>query len=359
MRPGCTAPAPPRSWLNEGASRARARAGVAGSASPTSVPSGSHTASRPSAPVPVLSMAVSTASGGRHGEHRRQRRRVPFGGGDGPVLRHRAHERAQRDGERHHHQAGGGQHDEDDPATHRSAGGSAVVGRRRRASRPPRAPCAGSGARAPSRPACGAATTGGRRPSCRPRRRAAATPRPAARAGSPPRGSRRARWASRSNSSRVRSRARPSTVASRARAPTTRPPTTSRSSAPSAAVAAAQHRPDAGFELGRRVRLDHVVVGAPVEQRGRSRPRRRGRSRRSPARRRQPRSIRSTSAPSMSGRPRSSTTTSGRQSTAAVSAAAPVPSQRTTWPRPTRPRASDSRMGWSSSITSTEATAPP
>ena len=71
-----------------------------------------------------------------------------------------------------------------------------------------------------------------------------------------------------------------------------------------------------------------------------------------------PRNIRRTSAPSMSGRPRSRTTTSGRHSTAAASAPAPVASVRTAWPAATRPRVSDSRIGWSSSITSTDAITP-
>ena len=71
-----------------------------------------------------------------------------------------------------------------------------------------------------------------------------------------------------------------------------------------------------------------------------------------------PRSIRSTSEPSRSGKPRSRTITSGRHSPAAVSAAAPDASVRTAWPDPASPLASASRIRWSSSITSTDATGP-
>ena len=77
----------------------------------------------------------------------------------------------------------------------------------------------------------------------------------------------------------------------------------------------AQDGPDAGVELGGGVRLDDVVVGAGVEQLARSRLRRRGRWPRSPApsRRCGPSGARRC----RRGRagPRSSTTTSGCQST--------------------------------------------
>ena len=115
-------------------------------------------------------------------------------------------------------------------------------------------------------------------------------------------------------------------------------------------------RPGSGPRAGsRRERLDHVVVGAGVEHAGRSRSRRPARSPRSPGTALTPREHPQHLGPSMSGRPRSSTTTSGRPRGHQPSPAIAVGAACTAWPRRDSARSSAVRMAGSSSInTSTD-----
>ena len=129
-------------------------------------------------------------------------------------------------------------------------------------------------------------------------------------------GERRARWASRSNSRRESSSGSPARRGGAAVGVDLEVADHDGVSRAAVGLAgAAEDGSDPGVELGGGVGLDRRSRRRRRRAAGRPRRRRRGPWPRSPARVDTLRTMRSTSAPSRSGSPRSSTTTSGRQST--------------------------------------------